>query len=100
MALDPEVRRAFEAAGERAIRASLNRKHPVVREWLQEKEAARARKMRLSRNIVRSSVAVVFVVLAAAVLLLAKSGDVENAPNVTESAEATLPSFPNPDSSH
>lgn len=69
MALDPEVRRTFEAAGERIIRASLNRRHPDVSEWLQEREAARARKKRRKRKIIRTSVAAFFVVVAGASVL-------------------------------
>jgi hypothetical protein len=99
VALDPEVRQAFEAAGERTIRASLNRRHPVVREWLQEKESARARAKRRRRKIFRFSVAALFVVLTVAVVLLAKSRDGERLPIATESAKASLPSLPNPDTS-
>jgi hypothetical protein len=95
--LDPEMRRTFEAAGERTVRASLNRRHPAVREWLQEKEAARTRARRLKRKLVRSSLLALFVGAAATVAPVAIYGHPKPVPNSAATAEASLPSQANPD---
>jgi hypothetical protein len=92
VALDPEVRQAFEAAGERVVRASLNRRHPAVREWLQEKEAARARARRVKRKIVHSSLLALFVGAAVTVALVAIFGNAEPIPRQPATADASLPS--------
>jgi hypothetical protein len=97
VALDPEVRQAFEAAGERVVRVTLNRRHPAVREWLQEKEAARARARGLKRKLVRSLLLALFFGAAATVTLVAFFGNADPVPNAAATAEASLPSQANPD---
>jgi hypothetical protein len=97
VALDPEVRQAFEAAGERVVRARLNRRHPAVREWLQEKEAARARARRLKRKLVLSSLLALFCGAAATVALIVIFGNADPIPHAAATAEASLPSPANPE---
>jgi hypothetical protein len=97
VALDPEVRRTFEASGERVVRASLNRRHPAVREWLEEKEAARSQAKRLKRNLIRSFVAIVFSTAVAAVVLIVVFGHEERFSSPNTSADASFPSTASPD---